>query len=706
MDFINALSIFPYFRALKLRIFMFKKLTSLQIVIKVGLFLAAAVLIVLMLPRKGTYNYEYQIGKPWIYSDLIAPISFPIYKSAEMIEADRQSIMQSQKLYFDNDTAVLSSGLFKIERTLADVWPNISDNAAKGYSYYLNLAADIYGEIMKRGVIETVPELSGVSDNMLVVLTGNRAQNNAVSNYYTENQAYEAVDDRIDSMMFFEKQYIAPIVKASVTPNIRFNRDITEKTLQQQLSTVLPTNGAIQSGQSIINKGEIVTDEKARALESYYKGYEEQVSSSQNLFWTILGQSITALLSLLILALYLYLFKKEVFWSNKNITLVLSVIVMMLFVMSVVVRFGEEYVYAVPICLVPLLVTTFFGARTAIFAHIATLLNAGFIVVNGFEFMFIQLLAGIITIFTILRLHKRVQVLKMMLLVFPTYVVGYFGFMLIKNGAPDFSNIGDTLFYFACSSGLLIISYPLTYVFERIFGLLTDITLVEISDTNNKLLRELSAKAPGTFQHSNQVANLAEEAAYAIDANPMLTRAGAWYHDIGKIANPIYFTENQINGENPLDGLPYEESAKIIINHVKNGVDIAKKNHLPTQIVDFIRMHHGDRKTAYFYTKAKNEGKMTDAALYTYPGPIPNSKETALVMMADSVEAASRSLKSPNEQNISELVDKIIDCLVAEHQFDNTDLTMSNISTAKSLFKKRLMNIYHVRIEYPEERKG
>ncbi|MDR0363990.1 MAG: HDIG domain-containing protein [Bacteroidales bacterium] len=685
---------------------MFKKLTSFQIVVKVGLFLAAAILIVLMLPRERAYNYEYQLGKPWIYNDLIAPISFSIYKSDAMVQADRDAVMKSRKLYFDNDTVVTSAGLHKIEKSLNDIWLNVSVNAAHDYQYYLQQFTKIYKEIMKRGVIETVPELDNITDKgMIVVLTGNRAQNSNILNFYTIDQAYHLIDQEMESSVYFETQYMVPIIKAGIAPNIRFNRDITEKTLQQQLSNISLTSGAIQSGQSIINKGEIVTDEKARILESYQKGYEEQVSNSRNWVWTILGQSITAILSLLVLALYLYLFKKEVFWSNKNITLVLSVIVMMLFMMTIAVKLGDEYVYAVPICLAPLLVTTFFGARTAIFAHIATLLNVGFIVVNGFEFMFIQLLAGIITIFSILRLHKRVQVLKMMILVFPTYVVAHFGFMLIKNGTPDFTNIVDTLFYFACSSGLLIISYPLTYVFERIFGLLTDITLVEISDTNNKLLRELSTKAPGTFQHSNQVANLAEEAAYTIDANPMLTRAGAWYHDIGKINNPIYFTENQMNEENPYDKLSYEESARIITNHVKNGVEIAKKNHLPPLLIDFIKMHHGNRKTGYFYQKAKNEGKLTDESVYTYPGPIPNSKETALVMMADSVEAASRSLKNPNEQNISDLVDKIIDGLVAEHQFDNTNITMANINTVKKLFKKRLMNIYHVRIEYPEEKK-
>lgn len=676
-------------------------------ILKVGIFIAAAVLIVLMLPREGTYKYEYQRGKPWVYGDLIAPVNFPIYKSDEMIQADRKIVMDNRKLYFVNDTLVIPKGRSEIEKSFGQLWPAINKQEVKQDSlHYLNLTLLVYNDIMKRGVIEDVPELTGLPENaIIVVLTGNRASNTNLSSYYAPLQAYDMVDAWIDSTMIFEYRFLSPLIKSIITPNILYNKDLTDKTLEQQLSNISLTNGVVQKGELVIGRGELVTDQKDRILESYQRSYAEQITVGGSQIWKIIGQALTAILSLLILALYLYLFKKEVFWNNKNIALVLLIILLMLAAMSITVKFGDEYIYALPICLVPLLVTTFFGARTAIFAHIAMLLNAGFIVVNGFEFMFIQLLAGIITIFSVLRLHKRVQVLKMILLVFPTYAVAHIGFILIKTGEPDFSGLLTSMTYFAFSAGFLIISYPLTYVFERLFGLVTDITLIEISDTNSKLLRELSEKAPGTFQHSNQVANLAEEAAYAINANPMLTRAGAWYHDIGKIENSQYFIENQMNKENPHDKLSYAESAKIITGHVTKGMEIAKKYHLPRQVADFINMHHGNRKATYFYRLAQQSGEPVDDAVFSYPGYLPDNKETALVMMADSVEAASKSLKEPNENNISQLVDKIIDDLVAEHQFDKVDITMRDISKVKQLFKKRLMNIYHVRIEYPEEKK-
>jgi putative nucleotidyltransferase with HDIG domain len=351
-----------------------------------------------------------------------------------------------------------------------------------------------------------------------------------------------------------------------------------------------------------------------------------------------------------------------------------------------------------------MLITTFFGARPALYAHIALLLNTGFIVANGFEFIFIQMLAGIITIFSIVKLQKRAQVLKMMLLVFLTYIVATVGFSLVNTGRLQLSNT-DMLVYFAISSASLIISYPLTYLFERIFGIITHVSLMELSDTNNKLLRELSTKAPGTFQHANQVANLAEEAAYAIDADPMLVRAGAWYHDIGKIENPSFFIENQMENQNPHAALSFSESAQTIINHVANGITLAKKYHLPPQVVDFIKTHHGDRQTVYFYNMAKNEHSQVDSVPFTYPGPVPFSKETALVMMADVVEATSRSLKNPTEELIRNMVDKAINELIAEHQLDNANITMRHINTVKQLFTKRLMNIYHVRIAYPEDDK-
>ena len=669
--------------------------------VKVGLFVLAAALIVLMLPRDTNYGYEYQVGKPWMHDDLIAPMNFAILKSETMLQIDRDIVKNEQDFYFYHDTAVVSKGKQSIENVLTEVLSaaKMSEAMEKRYIKY---AWEIYENIMEKGVIEETSLSENPEQNIFVSMPDNHAHNAYIKDFYTKEQAFEALNMTL-ALNYNEDSryhYLEPVIKAALLPNIVYNKELTEKMLQQQLDNISLTNGVVQSGELIIGKGAIVTEEKERLLNSLQTNYVQE-SNFYNYLMKILGQTITAILSLLILALYLYLFKKEIFWNNRNIALALFVVALMLLAITIVVRFGNEYIYAFPICLAPLLLTTFFGARTALFAHIALLLNVGFIVANGFEFMFIQTLAGIITIFSIIKLQKRAQVLKMMVLVFFTYIVATAGFTLIKTGDLHFPNT-NMFVYFAVSSGLLIISYPLTYVFERMFGIVTNVTLMELSDTNNKLLRELSTKAPGTFQHSNQVANLAEEAAYAIEANPMLTRAGAWYHDIGKIENPLFFIENQTGVTNPHTGLSNRESAKIIIDHAAKGVEIARKYHLPQQIVDFIRKHHGTRQTSFFYRMEKNENQIIDPAPFTYPGPIPDSKEMALVMMADSVEAATRSLKNPTEENILQMVSNIINELIAEHQLDNANITMRDIGTVKKLFTKRLMNIYHVRIAYPE----
>jgi putative nucleotidyltransferase with HDIG domain len=642
------------------------------------------------------------VGKPWVHDDLIAPTNFAILKSEIMLQTDKEIVMNEQDFYFYQDTAAVSKGKQDIENVLNEVLP-VAKVSLTMEKKYIKHAWEVYEAIMKKGIIEAPSVLSEKPEQSVIVsMSDNRAYNAQIKDFYTKEQAYWALDSAMNMDKNYERRYLEPVIKAVLLPNVVYNKEFTENMLQQQLNNISLTNGVVQSGELIIGKGAIVTEEKERILNSFQSNYVQSYDF-YNYLMKILGQTITAILSLLVLALYLYLFKKEVFWNNRNVALGLFVIVLMLLAATIAVRFGDEYIYAIPICLTPVLMTTFFGARTALFAHIALLLNTGFIVMNGFEFMFIQMLAGIMTIFSIIKLQKRAQVLKMMVLVFFTYIVATVGFTLIKTGNLHFPNI-NMFVYFAISSGLLIISYPLFYVFERTFGIVTDVTLMELSDTNNKLLRELSTKAPGTFQHSNQVANLAEEAAYAIGANPMLTRAGAWYHDIGKIENPSFFIENQMNEKNPHTALSNQESAKIIIEHVAKGVEIARKHHLPQQIIDFIRMHHGVRQTSYFYRMEKNEKQTVDAALFTYAGPIPDSKEMALIMMADSVEATSRSLKSPTEENIMQMVSNIINELIAEHQLDNADITMKDIGVVKKLFTKRLMNIYHVRIAYPEEK--
>jgi hypothetical protein len=403
--------------------------------------------------------------------------------------------------------------------------------------------------------------------------------------------------------------------------------------------------------------------------------------------------------------LFLYIYRKDIFANNKKIFLILLLIFMMVLTASIVIRLNVSYFYLIPVCLVPVIIRVFYDTRLALFVHLITIFNTGFIVPNSFQFVFIQLMAGVVAIMSIVRLERRSQFFYTAFFVLCTYLTIYIGLNLIQEGSLRGVEM-DQVYRMAGNAALLLFAYPIIYLIERIFGYITDVTLIELGNGNNKVLRELAQKAPGTFQHSLQVANLAEEASYAIGANSLLVRVGALYHDIGKMEAPLYFIENQITGINPHDNLSYEESAEIIIRHVTYGMALARKHKLPPEISDFIVTHHGTRKVEYFYIKRKQENpdNSVDESAFTYPGPIPYSKETALVMMADSVEAASRSLVNHDEKTIDEMVEKIISRQLEFEQFSNANLTLQDISRAKEIFKKKLATIYHIRVSYPAER--
>jgi len=458
-----------------------------------------------------------------------------------------------------------------------------------------------------------------------------------------------------------------------------------------------------QAGEQIISKGELISTEKLQVLESLKADYESHLGSSFKYAGILAGQIILLTISLLSLFLFLLFFRPDVFGSAKQIMLILLLMISTLVINSLMVKFNPDLIYIVPICLVPIIVGVFMDSRLALFVHLITIIITGFIVPNSFEYVFLQLFAGIITILSTVKLEHRSQFFITSLMIFLTYSAIYTGMFLITEGS--LTDINYTYFaYFGGSAILTLFSYPVIFIFEKLFGMITNVTLMELSNTNNKLLRELALKAPGTFQHSMQMANLAEEAIHEIGGNPLLVRTGAMYHDIGKIGDPLYFVENQTTGLNPHDDLTYEESAEIILDHVLTGVEKAKKHNLPEQIVDFIRTHHGTRRTEYFYTLAKrdNPDEEIDDKTYTYPGPEPFSKETAVLMMADTVEAASRSLKKPDEEAIDTLVEGVINKQIESHQFDNADVTFRDVRKIKSVFKKKLMNIYHLRIEYPK----
>jgi len=488
-----------------------------------------------------------------------------------------------------------------------------------------------------------------------------------------------------------------------ILPNLKFDLQRTEQLKKQALDGISETIGFVQAGERIIYKGELVDANKYRILLSLKREYESGGVFSDSAFLIILGYIIVIIFLLITLILFIYNYQPKILSNYRKGSMILILLTIFIVATSIVEKNNYVNLYVIPFAIVPVVIKVFFDERMALFVHLTMIFIIGFMAPNSFEFVILQFVSGYAAIFSLSTLSRRGQLYVSSAGVFLALSVLYLGIALTQEG--NLSNIRWNYFaYFGISSFLVLLAYPLIYAFERIFGFISDMTLIELSNTNHKLLRQLAMKAPGTFQHSLQVANLAESAANKIGANSLLVRTGALYHDIGKLYAPIFFTENQISGINPHDNLPFEESAKIIINHVSEGVALAQKNKLPQQIIDFIRTHHGTTTVQYFYKNyiKKYPDRKEDIEKFTYPGPRPFSKETAILMMADSLEAASRSIKDINKEKIDQLVEDIINKQMEQKQFVNTDLTFREITTLKEFFKELLLNIYHMRIEYPK----
>jgi putative nucleotidyltransferase with HDIG domain len=663
--------------------------------------------LVLILPKEGKFKYEYSKGKPWMHQNLIAPFDFAILKSAEELEAEKQQYLKDLVPYYRFDTIVSAKQRDVLIENFEQAWTlryqNVAGSTDKELKN-LNVCLAVYDSILSRGIIEKNELIENKpGDFKIYVIKGNVAELRRIDEFFTIQSADNFIQQKINDYGAIDKVLIRSVLENSLVHTLKFDPVTTEKEKESLVGKISVARGMIQTGELIIAKGELITTDKHQLLESLRVEYETKLGSSYQFTGIIAGQVILFAVSLFSLFFFLLFFRKEIFYDQKRIVMILLLIATMVIATMLVVKFNPEYVYIIPVCLVPIIVGIFNDTRLALFSHLITIILTALLVPNSYEFVFLQLFSGIVTILSIVRLERRSQFFLTSLLIFTTYSVIYIGMTLIKEGSIKEMNS----FYFALFAGsavLTFFSYPVIFVFERIFGMITDVRLLELSNTNNKVLRELALKAPGTFQHSMQMANLAEEAVYEIGGNPLLVRTGAMYHDIGKINEPMFFIENQTSGLNPHDELTYEESAAIIINHVISGVEKAKKHKLPEQIIDFIRTHHGTRKTEYFYTLAKkaNPEEEIDPKVFTYHGPEPFSKETAVLMMADVVEAASRTLKRPDEEAIHNLVEFTINKQIEAHQFDNADITLRDIKKIKKIFKKKLMNIYHLRIEYPE----
>jgi putative nucleotidyltransferase with HDIG domain len=465
------------------------------------------------------------------------------------------------------------------------------------------------------------------------------------------------------------------------------------------LQSVSPTAGIVNQGEHIISKGEIVTAQKIQILTSLKNVSENFSEPNKHVF---AGQTLLVIICMTMLMLFLRQLRKDIYNDNRKLTLIFLLILFTVFIYTYVLKSGTISLYLVPVCILPIVIRTFFDTRMALFTYVITVLVLGSVAPNSYEFVFAQVVAGMVTIFSVKNMRKRSHAFFAVLMIFVSYLLSYIAIEIVHEGnitSINWQNAGWLL----GNVLLVLFAYPLIYFLEKIFNITSDISLVELADSNNTLLRELSIKAPGTFQHSLQVANLAEAAIFKIGGNALLMRVGALYHDIGKMEMPLYFIENQTTQVNPHDELAFEESASIIISHVIKGIEKAKKNNVPDLVIDFIRTHHGTSLVQYFYESfLKNyPDKIVDENMFHYPGPKPYSKETAVLMMADSVEAASRSLQVHDAANISKLVDSIIENQIEQGQFDNCPVTFRDITEIKKIFKKMLGSIYHVRVEYP-----
>lgn len=678
-----------------------------SLLFKVVLFVMAVAAIVLIYPREGKFKYEFQKGKPWPHEDLIAPYNYPIYKSESVLSDEKKKVLKSLKPYFFRNKSIEKESVKRFENQFENNWPQFALEAefsSQSEFALRNKGVAWIKHLYQKGIIELHESIEGKEGDFEVnVLNDNVAVLRLLENMNTIQSAYAELKDSLKSLGTLERSFLLKTMEDCLQRNIAYDEETNRLMKEEALSQISLAQGMVQIGERVIAKGELINDRKYQLIESLKREYEAQLGDNSQVYWILLGQVVLVSLLILSFALFLLSYKPEILRNELKTLFLLVLMVLFVFASKMAINIENVNLYLVPFCMLPLLIRTFFNLRIALFAHMVTILLVGFIAPNPYEFIIIQMMAGMLTLFSIINLRNRSHLFLSSLVIFGVYSLVYLSIGLIQEGSFEETN-WKFLGWFFGSAMLTLFTYPLVYIFEKIFGFVSDVTLLELADTNSKLLRKLNLKAPGTFQHSLQVSNLAEEAIRNIGGNALLVRTGALYHDIGKMNMPNYFIENQNSDYNPHEELEPEESAEIIIEHVIRGIELARRYKLPDIIIDFIRTHHGTSKTNYFYHqyKQQNPDEEIDETKFRYPGPTPYSKETAVLMMADSVEAASRSLPKYDGQRIENLVDGIIDTQTAEGQFLNADITFKDITEIKKIFKKKLMSIYHVRVEYPE----
>lgn len=663
------------------------------------LIIVTVAIIVWVMPREQGQRFRYDVGKPWMYGSFIAKFDFPIYKTDEAIKEEEDSLMENYQPYYNYKPDVEQEQVKRFVHDFKDGLPGLPYQ-------YVPLVVDRLHRLYQAGIMYT-PDYNNVykdSTSTIRIVSGNNARSEQIGCIYSTLSAYEQLflDEKLSPHRLL-------LSKCNLTnylePNLIYDRERSETEKNDLLSSIPPASGMVMSGQKIIDRGDIVNEYTYRVLSSFERELNRRIATENQLTSTLLGQILYVGIMVIIFTAYLVLFRRDYFEKPRSIAMLYVLITLFPVVLSLFMRHNFLSVYIIPFAIVPMFVRVFMDSRTAFTTHVTMVLICAAAVKYQYEFIIIQLVAGFVAIYSLRELLRRAQVFRTALLVAVSSAVVYLSLQMMQDN--DFMKLDQEMnIHFAVNGVLLLLAYPLMYVIEKTFGFVSNVTLFELSNTNRGLLRDLSEIAPGTFQHSITVGNLASEIANKIGANSLLVRTGALYHDIGKMSNPVFFTENQA-GVNPHDNMPLKESARIIISHVTEGVKMAEKANLPQIIKDFILTHHGAGLAKYFYINYKNEhpDEEVDPAPFTYPGPNPFTREQAILMIADGVEAASRSLDKYTEETISQLVNRIIDGDVAAGCFRDCPITFHDLAVSKLVLIERLKAIYHTRIQYPELKK-
>ena len=673
-----------------------------------SIFIFAGIALYFSLPKEARFRYEYQKGRPWMHSTLYAPYNFAIQKSDAEFQHEKDSLLKEQVPYFVFADSVSQGELSLLDKNIERLSQTRTGKSLPVNTIKLRLTG-IYSDIYGKGIIEQhfVNNPGLLKKGTIKILKNNVGKEIVLSGVYTLKSAYNEVNAKLDELKTLHpewKEYLENFQPENYLASNLLYDQVKNRQLETKVLEDLSANhGIVQEGERIVSQGDIISPATFSILESLRTSYEKSHGENAKFILVVLGRILLIFILLLTLYMFLLNIRRKLMRSKRDVSFILVTMTLMVVICSLVIRSGTFDIYIVPFTVLALIIRTFLDTRVAIFVNTIATLFVGFMVPNGYEFVLLQIPVGSIAVISLNKMQKREQLLVTALLIFVSYSAIFIGFSLIQEAnlnAVEWLKIK----YFAINAVLTLITYLLIYILEKPFGFVSDVTLIELTFSNHKLLKRLSLEAPGTFHHSLQVANLSEMAIAKIGGNSLLVRAGAMYHDIGKIVDSSYFVENQSFGLNPHDNLSNEESASIIISHIEKGVELARKHQVPEQVIDFIRTHHGTTKTGYFYHKSRIDSgdQEIEDKKYTYSGPLPSTRETAVVMLADSIEAASRSLAVKNPENIRNLVESIIRQKVEMGQLEYAPITFKDIRILKELFQDKLINIYHVRMNYPD----